>query len=205
MRSRMMRSQSAYLIDVVKRMIDLKGFIEREAGTTFLAAGRNQWKSTCPLHKDGNPSFSVTLEDDGVWVYHCFGCNSGGTIIDFCMELHCIPNAQGAAVFAAKKEGIKCDEHLISVAMKEARVKTDEQHETDLAHFVTCDNCRRLLRACEGDEETMAWVASAYKEMDKLLDNPATVKVSFEPFQSESSRRLAELISKKQENANGKA
>ena len=185
--------QSRFLFDVVKRSIDLKGFVEREGNATLSQSGMNCWKGICPLHKDSKPSFTVTLHEDGVWVYHCFGCNSGGTVIDFCMELACIANPHEAAVYAAKREGIKCDESLITRAMREARITVDGQREIDVLHFVVCENCRMLLRMCGGDEDTMGWVASAYKAMDKLFDDPKATRDSFEAFRAESCRRLAAL------------
>lgn len=191
------RNQASYLFDVVKRTIDLKGFVERECGSTLAADGQNRWKSICPLHKDSKASFSVRLKESGIWVYNCFGCNSGGTIVDFCMVLHSIPTSYEAAVFAAQKEGIKCDENLISMAIREANVREDEQRETDIAHFIACQNCRRLLRTCKGDEEMFAWVALTYKAMNKLLDDPKTIKTSFDGFRVESCRRLSELAKRK--------
>lgn len=38
----------------------------------------------CPFHEgDRNPSFKVTQNADGVWLYKCFGCNAGGNIFQF--------------------------------------------------------------------------------------------------------------------------
>ena len=36
----------------------------------------------CPFHDDKNPSLSISLKND-VWLWHCFGCHKGGTLIDF--------------------------------------------------------------------------------------------------------------------------
>ena len=188
-----MRGQGKYLINVVKKAIDLKGFVEREGAATLAPSGRDSWSGLCPLHKDGNPSFTVRRNSDGVWLFHCFGCNAGGTVIDFCMELKGFSNPHEAALYAANSEGIKFDETLIARARRDSKVTSDEQRSTDLAHFVVCENCRRLLRGCGGDEGTMSWVASAYKAMDKMLDDPSTTGASFEPLMAESRRRLAEL------------
>jgi len=39
-------------------------------------------KALCPLHNDKTPSFTVYPEQNS---WHCFGCKSGGTVIDFVM------------------------------------------------------------------------------------------------------------------------
>lgn len=36
----------------------------------------------CPLHADINPSMGVIKGKDGVELYHCFGCNKWGNIVD---------------------------------------------------------------------------------------------------------------------------
>ena len=39
----------------------------------------------CPFHDDNTPSLHVNKKD-GIWVWHCFGCDAGGTVIDFIMK-----------------------------------------------------------------------------------------------------------------------
>lgn len=39
----------------------------------------------CPFHPDKNPSFTVS-QNDGKWLYRCFGCSASGSIIDFVMS-----------------------------------------------------------------------------------------------------------------------
>lgn len=167
------RVQRSYLFDAVKR-VDLRVFIEREAGAKFEQKSSNNWAAICPMHRDSQPSFSVTRHHDGIWVYHCFGCQSGGTIIDFCKEYFDLVTTNEALVMAAEKEGIKCDESLIIKATKEAKVQSDRKYDINLAHFVASSNCRKLLRQAEGDEKVVSWVANAYKKMNAMLDDERT-------------------------------
>jgi DNA primase len=49
-----------------------------------------QLRALCPFHEDSNPSLSVTLEADGDTkpnTFHCFGCNTSGSIIDFTAQM----------------------------------------------------------------------------------------------------------------------
>ena len=68
--------QSARILDVLT-----KYGIETEK------AGR-QYKACCPFHDDSTPSLSV---DPVKNVWHCFGCDKGGSVIDFVMLKEGIP------------------------------------------------------------------------------------------------------------------
>ena len=46
-------------------------------------AGRNRLKGLCPFHSESTPSFHVVV-DKGF--YHCFGCQSHGSVVDFVMR-----------------------------------------------------------------------------------------------------------------------
>ena len=46
-------------------------------------AGRNRLKGLCPFHSESTPSFHVVV-DKGF--YHCFGCQSHGSVFDFVMR-----------------------------------------------------------------------------------------------------------------------
>jgi len=70
-------------MDLVKEIIkkDLKKYLEEKEGLLF--NGNNF--ALCPFHNDTNPSFSVN-QQNGTWVFHCFGCGRKGSIINFVME-----------------------------------------------------------------------------------------------------------------------
>jgi DNA primase catalytic core len=63
----------------VKR-IDLKALVE-SSGVTLRRRGK-EWVGLCPLHEEETPSLCVNPEK-GSW--HCFGCDKGGSVIDFAM------------------------------------------------------------------------------------------------------------------------
>ncbi len=48
--------------------------------------GNGSWEGLCPFHNDTNPSLKLDRKS-GMWLWHCFGCDAGGTVIDFVMKM----------------------------------------------------------------------------------------------------------------------
>ncbi len=59
--------------------------ILRNYGMNLKPHGPESFFTLCPFHEDQNPSLSVSKKGE-VWLWHCFGCNAGGTVIDFVMK-----------------------------------------------------------------------------------------------------------------------
>lgn len=59
------------IIDVIGEYVQLK------------KQGKNYF-GLCPFHGEKTPSFSVTQEKQ---IFHCFGCNKGGNVVTFIMEM----------------------------------------------------------------------------------------------------------------------
>ncbi len=84
----------------IKDRIDIVDFIS--GYITLKKAGRN-YKAVCPFHKEKTPSFMVS-PDKQIW--HCFGCQKGGDIFGFAMEMESLDFPE-AMKFLAKKAGIQ--------------------------------------------------------------------------------------------------
>ena len=65
------------------RKINIRDFMERR-GYKIEFDSPNRSKIKCPLHNEKTPSFVIYAESNS---YYCFGCHTGGSIIDLVMSL----------------------------------------------------------------------------------------------------------------------
>ncbi|MBZ5735837.1 DNA primase [Nocardioides sp. TRM66260-LWL] len=70
---------------------------------TLRNAGGGSLKGLCPFHDEKSPSFHVTPSRG---FYHCFGCQAGGDVISFVMEIDGLTFAE-AVERLAEKSGVQ--------------------------------------------------------------------------------------------------
>ena len=63
--------QANDIVDVISEYVQLK------------RKGRNYF-GLCPFHNEKSPSFSVSPDKQ---IFHCFGCNVGGNVFTFLMQI----------------------------------------------------------------------------------------------------------------------
>jgi len=154
----------------ITQKADFGQFIENELGLTV------SWNGTfetgmcvCPLHGDTLPSFSVS-KVDGVWLFHCFGCQESGTIIEFFMQYYDLRNIKNAMELICDKFDIH--ESLDSIGDSFADVDISGtfniKKKTLGAHVVTANRCRLLIR-CNNVKEVADWVSAKYRELNQAL------------------------------------
>lgn len=74
------------VIESVKEKVDFLDVLEHY-GIEYYKSGSDRVKVRCPFHSDGNertPSLNISLDTN---LFKCFGCNVGGSIIQFVMLL----------------------------------------------------------------------------------------------------------------------
>ncbi len=94
------------IVDIIGEFIELK-----KHGLTFVGS--------CPFHKETKPSFNVNRERQ---FYHCFGCDKGGDVLRFLMDITGMSFIE-ALQQLAERVGLKVPEkHVIDPGIRE---KTD--------------------------------------------------------------------------------
>lgn len=95
---------SVDIVEVVGRRVELK-----QSGQNYVGL--------CPFHSEKTPSFSVNPERQ---FYHCFGCQTGGNVINFIMETEHLSFPE-AVTKLAEEQGIPVPAVSAQEQQKEAR------------------------------------------------------------------------------------
>lgn len=84
----------SYDLDLIKAR--LPEYLAR-IGVTVCHLSDNRLRANCPLHADSKPSFTADFKD-GVWVWKCWPCDLGGTVIDLHADLNHLARRSKAAL-----------------------------------------------------------------------------------------------------------
>ena len=68
---------------LIQEILDKTSFLPIFQEKVRLTKKGNKWWGLCPFHNEKTPSFSV---DGDKGLFYCFGCQKGGSLIDFLME-----------------------------------------------------------------------------------------------------------------------
>ncbi|MDD2806340.1 MAG: DNA primase [Elusimicrobiales bacterium] len=88
---------SSPIIELIREKLDIVDVVS-EYVPSLKRAGRN-YKANCPFHNEKTPSFTVNPEKK---IFYCFGCNSGGDIFKFVMDIEGLSFPEAARKLAAK-------------------------------------------------------------------------------------------------------
>ncbi|OGR81573.1 MAG: DNA primase [Elusimicrobia bacterium GWC2_64_44] len=88
---------SSPIIELIREKLDIIDVVS-EYVPSLKRAGRN-YKANCPFHNEKTPSFTVNPEKK---IFYCFGCNSGGDIFKFVMDIEGLSFPEAARKLAAK-------------------------------------------------------------------------------------------------------
>jgi len=85
-----------------------------------------EFKGLCPLHDERTGSFTIRQEDDGVFMFHCFGCQANGNLLQLVQKVNNLswPQAvEKCQQFLGWREGSeRVEKTFKSIAKKEEAV-----------------------------------------------------------------------------------
>ncbi len=96
------------VVDLVGEYLTLKG------------AGQGSFKTICPFHGEKTPSFYVNRQKQ---IWHCFGCDKGGDIFSFIMEMEGVEFPEAMQILA-KKAGVELPKYERGNSDRNARLKS---------------------------------------------------------------------------------
>jgi DNA primase len=106
-------------IDDLRRQADIVRIVQDYV--TLKKTGAN-WVARCPFHKETKPSFSVNPAKE---IFYCFGCQKGGSVFNFVMEIERVPFPEAIKI-VAEKSGVPLPK-LIDDSRFEARKRESDQ------------------------------------------------------------------------------
>ena len=158
------------LIAHIKSTVDLPLFIEQESGVSFnwLTPGQEA-VCNCPFsnHDDSNASFRINLMENNVWIFHCFGCGTKGSVIDYCMNQYSYSFGRSLH-YICEKLDIKDDISTQALdRIKANNRKVNMNRRMELSNIMVSDQCRMLLT--KDFKQHKEWVSNAYKLLNQAL------------------------------------
>jgi len=84
------------LIDEISRRVDILNLV---GSYINLSHKGNRWWGLCPFHTERTPSFSVNPDSN---LYYCFGCQKGGNVFRFLMDIEGLSFPESLNLLAEK-------------------------------------------------------------------------------------------------------
>ena len=157
----------------IKRLIftqvDLPSFLEQQTGRKMRKLGEGSYKCVCPFpsHKDNNPSFSVEYRDGG-WKWYCYGCGTGGSVIQFYMKYFDV-SEDNAIEALCDAFDIDDDPRSIIRSMEKAHTETSYRKDLESYYMRISIFCRSLLRDYPDDKDVVKFVKSVFEKSNSAL------------------------------------
>ncbi|NRF91827.1 DNA primase [Paenibacillus frigoriresistens] len=155
------------VIEAVLKRHDIVDVIGRHV---HLSKQGHYMKGLCPFHSEKSPSFTVTPEKQ---IYRCFGCNVGGNLIRFVMEIEGLSFSEAVSKLAEEAD--------IPITWEEATEEQTEQQQEKATLLKAYDFTAKLYHYILGNTE-QGKVAKGYLASrgisDKLID---TFQIGYAP------------------------
>lgn len=159
-----------YLASHINKTLNLPDFIDSELGIAVkYLKNENAAVCRCPLHSERTPSFRMNLNEENVWLYHCFGCGAGGAFVNFIQSNYQFHNKLETIEWICNKFKINNTEELILQGILSISKKLNVAKKIETEHVVMANRCRTLLS--KNIEKWGKWVFEMYKRADIAIEN----------------------------------
>ncbi len=148
------------VVDEVKQRLDIIEYIGRQV---HLEKSGRYYKGLCPFHTEKTPSFFV-FPDSQNW--HCFGCDRGGDLYTFVMEMNGLD-------FRTALEELARDAGVQLRPRTQAEIKAENE----------ADRLRQLLQAAVAYYHTLLMTSPQAEHARRYLKNRGFTRTTLETFQ----------------------
>ncbi|MDH3345993.1 MAG: DNA primase [Kiritimatiellaceae bacterium] len=152
------------IADVIGSYLSLKN-----AGSRF--------KALCPFHKEKTPSFTISPDRQ---IYHCFGCDAGGDVIQFIQEYEKVDFMVALQMLA--------DRIGMDLSFEEGNGKTSNKRELFKIHEGVAQLYSRILLDHESGEAGRTYLASRNLKPETVDD----FQIGFAPDRFDALEKWAE-------------
>lgn len=90
---------SYYSDELISEVISANNLVDVVSGYVKLKKSGNRYMGLCPFHSEKTPSFHVSADKQ---LYHCFGCNEGGGVVQFVMKTENLDFVEAVKYLAAR-------------------------------------------------------------------------------------------------------
>lgn len=150
---------------------DFPAFLEDEIGVNLISYDEGKFKAHCPFpyHRDNKPSFSVDYKNGG-YMWFCYGCGEGGTVVEFFQKYYGISSAE-AINRIIEYFDVKEDFDAIVKSMRKVTLSTRNRDRVVVGHLMVCTQIRTVIRECFESKVAMKKVRSLIEQTNEALEN----------------------------------
>lgn len=84
---------------IIEQINNRVSIIDIAGAYVKLEKNGTRYRACCPFHQEKTPSFYLTPEKN---LYYCFGCQKGGTVFNFLMDIENVPFPEAIEILAEK-------------------------------------------------------------------------------------------------------
>ena len=110
-----------FLQSSIDEVLNRSDIIDIASGYVSLKRNGSDYVGLCPFHREKTPSFHISSDKQ---LFYCFGCGSGGNIIDFIMKIENLDFVD-TIKFLAERAGITLEEEVYSPEIQKRHDKKE--------------------------------------------------------------------------------